>query len=153
MRQTIVVPVPVDSVQIMFGAAHEDVHAPAAQLSPLAQAWPQLPQFVRSVCVLVQPPVHIVMGAVHVTMPHVPPVQDWPVAQAWPQLPQFAVSVESFTHAVPQMVSIAVHIPPSPEPPPSRPESIPPPSRGGLPPPHAASVTAASTAHQVVFVM
>lgn len=78
--------------------------------SPVAQAWPQLPQLVVLVCRLTQvfagPPG--VDGQAdwpegHITV-HTPLLQAWPGPQTLPQAPQFAPSDDSRVQRLPQRV-------------------------------------------------
>jgi hypothetical protein len=67
------------------------VQTPCWQVSPVAHAWPHVPQLALSVCVFVHaPPQHVV-----------PPVH-W-----WPQLPQLLLSVCSSMHTPSQQTSPA----------------------------------------------
>ena len=61
--------------------------APAAQVWPVGQAWPQAPQLAPSVCVLTQA---VPQSIWPVAQPQTPAVQLSPVPQALPQEPQFA---------------------------------------------------------------
>ena len=60
--------------------AAQVVQTPVTQACPSAHVWPQLPQFVGSVCVLVQAPPHSVVVVAHAL--HVPPAQICPAEHA-----------------------------------------------------------------------
>jgi hypothetical protein len=87
---------------IVWGAKH--MHDPALQYEPSWQPFPQLPQLVGLVCVLMHTPPQLVVGALHIVM-HVPALQTCPVAHACPHDPQFAGSVMSDRHALPHIES------------------------------------------------
>ena len=89
------------------------LHAPFAQYSPAAHAWPQLPQFAMLVVVSTQPaPPHSIWPAPE--QPHDPAVQVAPDGQVVPQPPQLSGSVPiTFTHdPAPHIVVPGMHIVP-----------------------------------------
>ena len=77
------------------------VQAPAAQVCPLAQALPQVPQLAASVCRFLQVPEQLVWPEGQPLQ--TPATQVCPLAQALPQVPQLAASVCRFVQ-VPEQV-------------------------------------------------
>ena len=81
--------------QAVWPAVQETPHTPPEQRWPAGQAFPQVPQFCGSVCVLVQkalaPEPHAF--GVEAGQPQTPLVQVWPAGQTFPQVPQLAASV------------------------------------------------------------
>jgi hypothetical protein len=77
------------------------VHWPASQLCPAAQAAPQPPQLLTSVCSLTHRPLQRLKPALQLT-PHAPLTQVGVAlagaVQTVPQAPQLCRSVCSFTH-------------------------------------------------------
>lgn len=66
-------------------------HAPKLQLSPMGQAFPQTPQLLGSLRVLVHKPAQQTSPDAHEPQPPVeqtPPAQIWPATQVLPQAPQ-----------------------------------------------------------------
>ena len=75
-------------------------HAPVWQVDPAAQAVPQAPQFMLSVCVFTQVGMAAIgvqsvcpVGQVGRLVRHVPVWQVWPIEHALPHMPQLAESV------------------------------------------------------------
>jgi len=85
---------PADAAQTMPSGAQQ---TPVVQAWPLAQVFPQAPQFAVLVCVSTQASEH---GTSPDGQAHPPPEQLAPVAQACPQEPQLAASARVFTQAV-----------------------------------------------------
>src|SRR5580692_1196307 len=78
------------------------VQTPAAQVWPVVQAMPQVPQLAASVCRFLQVPEQLVWP---VGQPvQTPAAQVWPVVQATPQVPQLAASVCRFLQTPEHMV-------------------------------------------------
>lgn len=101
------------SAQTALGhAVPVQVHTPALQVSPCAQAVLQVPQWFGSVEVLAQVVPQIVFPAGQV---HWPLTQESPVGHAVAQVPQWFGSVDGLTHPMspPQLTSPAgqVHTP------------------------------------------
>jgi hypothetical protein len=63
-----------------------------SQISPLAQAWLQLPQWSALLAGLAQSPPQSIWGATQLSL-HVPPTQASPTTHVVPQLPQFCGSL------------------------------------------------------------
>jgi hypothetical protein len=68
------------------------MQVPFVQVCPEAQACPQVPQLLTSVCVFTQSPLQATFGAVQEVV-QVPFEQTCPEAQACPQVPQLLLSV------------------------------------------------------------
>lgn len=73
-----------------------------------------MPQFARSVDVLMHMPPHIIKPAPHPVIEHVPALHTAPPVHAWPQVPQLVLLVRRFTHAPLHMISpVGQLVPPS----------------------------------------
>jgi hypothetical protein len=79
---------------------------PPLQIKPLGHTVLQLPQWLASVCKVVQIPEQIVWPLEHSAL-QVPLEQTWPDAQTLVQLPQWFGSNIRLTHAPAQAVSLA----------------------------------------------
>lgn len=79
---------------------------PEEQIWPLAHAWPQAPQFVGSLSVSTQPPLHADSSAAQLSL-HAPREQTWGATHAVLHPPQFAALLPRSTRPVPHSVSPA----------------------------------------------
>jgi hypothetical protein len=84
-----------------ISAPQSSTHWPPTQMSPSAQAWLQLPQWLRSSLSDAHSVPVVPAQSVPVQAAHAPPTQDWSGKQALPHSPQ-SVALCKLTHCPPQ---------------------------------------------------
>jgi hypothetical protein len=101
--------------QLPFSVAAVHVQAPATQVCPPAHAWPQVPQLLLSVFVLVQPLQHAAPAAAPQLVPHarqlflsVLRLASQPSGFRWSQSPKLALQVSPQVPVVQNGVAFAV---------------------------------------------